>query len=222
MAATPCRTDALPGADRRHRRHQCPIRDGPRPRMRRLQVFQPVATADFPDIESGDRGFGLRHTPRGRAPPSSTSPGRSSATPSTLTNAHWVIRPLEMIARTGARRRHSAQRFRGAGAGADGAPAGRSRPDRRSRRPRRPARRSCSGRAPASASARWSRRAGCGCRCRAKAGTSRSGRRRPTSFRYGQTSSRSTDAYPPRRCCAGAAWCGSTAPLPDRRAHAAP
>ena len=87
-----------------------------------------------------------------------------------------------MMARHRHRGRHPPQRFRGAGAGADGA-RGRttSRRSAAARRPR-PARRWCSGRAPASASARWCRPAGSGCRCPAKAATSRSGRPRPDEF----------------------------------------
>jgi glucokinase len=66
-----------------------------------LQVFRSVATADFPTIEDAIAASVLAHSPlRPRsAIVDLAGPITGDAVP--LTNAHWVIRPRDMIARSG-------------------------------------------------------------------------------------------------------------------------
>src|SRR5688572_23168502 len=68
-----------------------------------LLPFLPVATADFPDIEAAIEASVLAHTelrPRS-AVIDLAGPIKGDAVK--ITNAHWVIRPAETIARTGIR-----------------------------------------------------------------------------------------------------------------------
>lgn len=65
------------------------------------QTFQPVATADFPDIEAAIEASVFAHTslrPRS-ALIDVAGPIAGDAVP--LTNAHWVLKPREIMARTG-------------------------------------------------------------------------------------------------------------------------
>jgi glucokinase len=64
-------------------------------------ILQPLATADFPDMEAAIEANVLPHSP---VPPRSAiidlaGPIKGDAVP--LTNAHWVVRPRETIERLG-------------------------------------------------------------------------------------------------------------------------
>jgi glucokinase len=66
-----------------------------------LEMFEPVATADFPDIEAAVEAAVFAHT--GIRPQSAlidvAGPITGDAVP--LTNAHWVLKPREIMAKTG-------------------------------------------------------------------------------------------------------------------------
>ncbi len=72
-----------------------PDRDAP------LQVFQPVATADFPDIEAAIEASVLARTKLRPRSAVIDVAGPITGDAVDLTNAHWVIRPRQTIARIG-------------------------------------------------------------------------------------------------------------------------
>ena len=192
-----------------------PDRDAP------LQVFRSVATADFPTIEDAIEASVLAHSSLRPRSAIIDIAGPITGDAVRLTNAHWVIRPRDVMAKLGiedvillndfealalALTALGADDLVSIGGIADAA--GRQGGDRPGYRPRR-------------------RRAGRGWRALgAGAGRRRacraSARTRRTSFRSGTTSSRSSAASPPRPSSAGAASSGSTGPLQRLKASRRP
>ena len=119
-----------------------------------LVPFQPVATADFPDIETAIEAAVLAHTELRPRSALIDLAGPIDGDAVDLTNAHWVIRPADMIRRLGVEDVVLLNDFEALALALTALAAGGSGADRPRGRRRRRAPRSCSGRAPGSASAR--------------------------------------------------------------------
>jgi glucokinase len=66
-----------------------------------IQAFPPVATADFPDIEAAVAASVLRHTPLRPRSAAIAVAGPVTGDEVDLTNAHWIVRPRDMMRRLG-------------------------------------------------------------------------------------------------------------------------
>jgi glucokinase len=67
------------------------------------EMFEPVATADFPDLEARGRSGGLRPHQHQAALGADRRGGSDHRRRVALTNAHWVLKPREIMAKTGVR-----------------------------------------------------------------------------------------------------------------------